>query len=359
MKIGIHSGSAFTKERTGVEEYTYQLIINMARLKICENCEFILYVNPKTADFIPAFPENFKIKKINCPYFWTKIRLSIELFLHPVDTLFLPANFLPFFHPKNTVVTIHGLEFEYLSNDYSKRSIYYLRQGTKEVIKKAKKIIAVSENTKNDIVSLYSGNSKKIKVLHHGVLSKKNIFKKRNFKNKYILYIGRLETKKNLIGIIEAFNEFKKICKNSYKLILAGKRGYFFSRINEIIKKSPYKKDIILTGYVSQKEKDKLYSFANIFLFPSFYEGFGMPIIEAQKWGVPVISSKISSIPEVAGERAALLVDPKNVKEIAGAIKRLAEDENLRQTLIKEGKENAKKYSWEKCAEKTVTFLLN
>jgi glycosyltransferase involved in cell wall biosynthesis len=359
MKIGIHTGSAFCSERTGVEEYIYQLIKNIAKLKGQKNYEFILYVNPKTVNFIPVLPENFKIKKLNCPFLWTKIRLSFELFLHPVDILFLPANFLPLFYPKNTITTIHGLEFEYLPKDYSKKNIYYLRQGTKEAVKKAKKIIAVSENTKKDLLEIYRSRAEKIEVIHHGVVHKKNeAEKKRPIEEKYILYIGRLETKKNIKGIIEAFNEFKIAYNASYKLVLAGKEGDNFSKFKNTIEKSPYKNDIILTGYISQVEKEKFLENADIFLFPSFYEGFGMPILEAQERGIPVITSNTSSMPEVAGEKGALFVDPNNAEDIANAIKKLAEDENLRQDLIEQGEKNAEKYSWEKCATETLEFLL-
>lgn len=360
MKIGIHTGSAFCSERTGVEEYTYQVLNHIAKLKEHNNHEFILYVNPKTTDKIPDFPENFKIKKLNSPFLWTKIRLSFELFFHPVDVLFLPANFLPFFYSKNTVLTIHGLEFEYLPEDYQKKNIYYLKQGTKEAFKKARKIIAVSENTKKDLLKFYGEDKEKIKVIHHGVLNKKRDIKKDLLqKGKYILYVGRVESKKNIKGIVEAFNDFKIAFDDySYKLVLAGKKGCNFSKVKTTIEKSPYKKDIILTGYVSQAEKEKLLENADIFLFPSFYEGFGMPILEAQKMGIPIITSNVSSMPEIAGEGGALFVDPKNTEDIANAIKKLAEDDNLRQNLIKQGKKNTEKYTWEKCAKKTLDFLL-
>ncbi len=360
MKIGIHTGSAFCSERTGVEEYVYQIITHIAKLKEQNEHEFILYVNPKTADFIPQLPKNFKIKKLNSPFLWTKIRLSFELFFHPVDVLFLPANFLPFFYPKNTVTTIHGLEFEYLPKDYSKENIYYLKQGTKEAFKKARKIIAVSENTKKDLLKFYGEDKEKIKVIHHGVFDKKRNSKKEPpQKEKYILYVGRLESKKNIKGIVEAFNDFKIAFDScSHKLILAGKEGCNFSKVKTTIEKSPYKKDIILTGYISQAEKERFLENADIFLFPSFYEGFGMPILEAQKMGIPTITSNLSSMPEVAGENGALFVDPNNTEDIANALGRLAEDENLRQTLIEQGRKNTEKYTWEKSAKETLSFLL-
>jgi len=359
MKIGIHTGSAFFSERTGVEEYSYQLIKNIAKLDEVKDHQFILYVDPKTADIIPELPENFKIKKLNSPFLWTKLRLSFELFSHPVDVLFVPANFMPLFCPENTVVTIHGLEFEYLPESYPKKDLYYLKQGTREVVKKAKKIIAVSENTKIDLKDLYNADMEKITVIHHGVLNKGEKNRKKIEGGKYILYIGRLETKKNIKGIVEAFNELKIAYNIPYKLILAGKEGKDFGKLKNIIKTSPYKNDIVLTGYLNQKEKEDLLEGANIFLFPSFYEGFGMPILEAQERGVPVITSNISSMPEVAGKDGALFVDPNNLEDMANALKTLAEDDNLRQNLIEQGKRNAEKYSWEKCAKETMDVLLS
>ncbi|MBI3671560.1 glycosyltransferase family 4 protein [Candidatus Azambacteria bacterium] len=357
MKIGIHVGSAFAEKRTGVEEYAYRVILNLAGLEESKDHEFILYSNPKVNKNFPSLPKNFLIRELKFPFFWTKLRLAFELFLHPVDALFVPANFLPIFFPNNTTITIHGVEFEYLPKGYFKYQLSYLRRGTKEAIKYAKKIITVSDNTKNDLIKLYNADSKNIHTVHHGVFNLLKNSEVKQSKEKYILYIGRIERKKNIIGMIEAFEIAKKKFKIPHKFILLGGDGYGYDKIKKRIDSSSYKDDIKMKGYVSEKEKESFLSGADIFLFSSFYEGFGMPILEAQVLGAPVITSNISSMPEVAGD-GALMIDPKDSEEMAEAIYKISSDENLRKNLIEKGFKNAEKYSWERCAKETLDIIL-
>ncbi len=183
-----------------------------------------------------------------------------------------------------------------------------------------------------------------------------------------ILFIGRLEKRKNILNLIEAFGIFKESRKlqatclpdrqASHRLILAGKAGFGFDKIKRRAERSEYGKDIILKGYVSKREKEELYQNADVFVTPSLYEGFGLPILEAMSYGVPVICSDNSSLPEVAGS-AGLLVDPNNTQEIAEAINRVLNNVDLREEMVKRGFENAKKFSWEKCARETMEVLMN
>ncbi len=166
MKIGIHIGSAFSKEKTGVEEYAFRLIKNISKLDDAKKHQFVLYSNPKNNTKYPDLPDNFEIKELRSLFFWTKLRLSLEIIKNPPDVLFILANFLPLFYPKNTIVTIHGVEFDFCPEGYTKKQIYYLKQGTSSVVKKAKKIITVSENTKSDLVEFYGADPEKISVEH-------------------------------------------------------------------------------------------------------------------------------------------------------------------------------------------------
>ncbi len=356
MKIGIHIGSAFSKEKTGVEEYAFRLIKNISKLDDAKKHQFVLYSNPKNNIKYPDLPDNFEIKELRSPFFWTKLRLSLEIIKNPPDVLFVLANFLPLFYPKNTIVTIHGVEFDFCPEGYTKKQIYYLKQGTSSVIKKAKKIIAVSENTKNDLVEFYGADQEKISVVHHGVY----IPEKTNLvfeKEKYILYLGRIETKKNIDGILKSFETAKKKYNIPHKLILIGGGGKGFLSLKKAVEGSPQKENIKMLGYVKEGRKEEILKHADMFLFPSFYEGFGMPILEAQSEGVPVITSNTSSMPEVAGE-GALFVDPKNTESIVDAIYKLAQNEKLRKDLIEKGFKNIQKYSWEKCAQETLNVLV-
>jgi glycosyltransferase involved in cell wall biosynthesis len=233
----------------------------------------------------------------------------------------------------------------------------------------AKRIIAVSNNTRDDLIELYGVPEEKISVVFEGYSNDNFQFpilpinfqsssneKISNFKN-YFLFVGRLEERKNIIGIVEAFEILKKKYEISHKLILVGKYGYGGERIRERVISSEFKNDIILTGYVSEEEKYYLLRSADVFLFPTFYEGFGLPILEAESVGTPVITSNISSMPEVAGD-SAVLVAPKDPAEIAEAIQKLISNESYKNDIIEKGFENVKRFSWEKCAREVADVIL-
>jgi glycosyltransferase involved in cell wall biosynthesis len=290
---------------------------------------------------------------------WTQTRLAFEMFLNKPEVLFIPVHVLPLIHPNNSVVTLHGLEYEYYPEMYPQRHLRYLRWSTKYALKNARKIIAVSENTKKDLVELYDGNPEKIEVVYHGVgVSVRSPTPKffRSWtphKQPYILFVGRLETKKNVQGLIKAFNLLKRKYQVPHKLVLVGPRGYGYEdSIGHLLDKS----DIIEKGYLLEQEKWSLLKNADLFVFPSFYEGFGMPILEAQAVGCPVVATNVSSIPEVAG-KGAMLVEPKNIEQIAEVMYKIISDDQLKKDLIARGYQNVERFSWQKCAEETLRVL--
>lgn len=384
MIIGINASAALKENPTGVEEYVFQLIKHLAVIPEARKHRFVLYLNSrlksKRLKEFNNLPDNFEIKILGFPIFWTQLRLAWEMVFAKIDVLFIPVHILPFIHPKNSVVALHGLEYEYFPELYPFWHRLYLRWSTKYALKNASKIIAVSENTKQDLIKLYGGDPDKISVIYHGiegvlsikyqVLSIKEDSRSVSLRGAeatkqsrdfyyedYILFIGRIELKKNILGIIESYNKFRTLnAKRQTKLVLAGGKGFGWEKIEEAIVVSLFKNDIILKGYVSEEEKKELLNKAAIFLFPSFYEGFGMPVLEAQAQGVPVITSNVSCLPEIAGS-GAMLVDPKSSMDIAQAMEKILSSEKLRQNLIKAGLENVKRFSWEKCARETLKVL--
>lgn len=360
MTIGINASAAFKPQRTGVEEYTYQLLKHLSRLDVDKH-QVVLYVNKADIDTF-----GFKARKLIFPFMWTQLRLGLEMLVHKPDILFIPVHVLPLVHPRKSIVTIHGLEYEYFPEMYPASFLRYLRFSTKYALKHAYKIIAVSNNTKRDLVRLYGGDSGKIEVVYHGVnknpiptgRQEKSKIKNKKQKNENILYLGRLEKKKNVDRLAKAFNILKQKYKIPHKLILAGPAGYRFEEIERVIKSSKSGDDIVVTGYVSEEEKYKLLENTDEFVFPSLYEGFGMPILEAQSVGAPVVTSNISSLEEIVGE-SALKVNPLDVEQIAESIYKVINDDKLRKNLIKQGYENAKRFSWEKCAKETLDILIN
>ncbi len=355
MVIGIDASRAFLQTRTGIEEYSYQVIKNL-RGKL-ENHQVVLYLRKEQMiDF--GLPENWRIKSINWPYFWTQIGISLEMILHPVDVLFVPSHVIPFIHPKKTIVTVHGLEYEVMPEAYSAWERLYMRLSIKKSCRWAARIITVSENTKKDLMRIYAVPVDKIEVIYEGVDDKFQIKSKIKILNdKYILFIGRLEERKNITGIVRAFEILKERYEISHKLVLAGKFGYGGEIICQEIKVGDSAGDISCVGFVSEEEKRALLKNAEVFLFPSFYEGFGLPVLEAQMAGVPVVTSNVSSLPEVGGE-AAVYCDPAEPVSIAEAVYSVISDPVRKKELIEKGRENVKRFSWDKCAEEIVEVLV-
>jgi glycosyltransferase involved in cell wall biosynthesis len=208
---------------------------------------------------------------------------------------------------------------------------------------------------------LYKVPEKKIEVIYEGISNSKlknsDIDSKFKIQNsKFLLFVGRLEERKNIIGIVEAFEILKRKYKISHRLILVGKYGYGGENIKNKIYSSDYKHDIILTGYISDEEKFYLLKSADVFLFPTFYEGFGLPILEAQSVGTPVVTSDISSMPEVANN-SAILVDPRSPDAIAEAVHKLISEESYKNDIIEKGLENVRRFSWEKCAREIADII--
>jgi len=412
MLIGIDASRAFLKQRTGIEEYSYQVIKHLRRN--LENAQVILYIKRnQEIDF--ELPQAWKVKKLWSPRLWTQFRLSVELFFHPISTLFVSAHTVPVIHPKNTIVTIHGLEYEFCPQAYSEWGKFYMRWSIRNSCCWAKKIIAVSNNTKQDLIKLYKVSEDRIKVIYEGVSmchsqldresSQKNLDGSQDSRflgnDKYLLFVGRLEERKNIVGIIKAFEILKEHYKIPHKLVLAGKFGYGEENIREELLRTNCAEDIILAGYVGDKEKWELLRGADVFLFPTLYEGFGLPILEAQSVGVPVVAGNNSSMKEITtispspqfrrgmgrgldvpqgqrcsnenedqplsfssspqmgrgGLESTILVDPYSAETIADAAYKIISDQNFRNDIIKVGRENIKRFSWETCAEKIAGIL--
>lgn len=362
MKIGIDASRAFIKNRTGIEEYSYQVIRHLTHE--IKNDQVVLYLR-KSQEIDFDLPKNWKAKTIIWPRFWTQAGLSLEMLLHPVNVLFIPAHTVPCVHPKKTIVTVHGLEYEFCPQAYSFWERLYMRLTIRKSCQWASSIIAVSENTKKDLIKLYNVDRNKIRVVYEGYTdnSKFQILNSKSNPNDeiskpHLLFIGRLEERKNVTNIINAFEILKGQYEISHKLVLAGKPGFGYEKIKDRIANVNCCKDIVELGYIAEEEKWELLKNADVFIFPTLYEGFGLPIIEAQSAGVPVVASNNSSIPEVVSD-SALLVDPNSAEEIADAIYKVTSDENLKNDLIKKEQKNVQRFSWEKCATEVADILQN
>ncbi|MCX6806778.1 MAG: glycosyltransferase family 1 protein [Candidatus Berkelbacteria bacterium] len=354
MKIGIDASKLSVLQKTGTEYYTKELINQLILLD--RKNDYILY-SKEQIDF--SLPSNFQNQVISMPYLWTKIGLSAKMLVSSPDKLFIPAHIMPIFHPK-TIVTFHDIAFEKFPECYSVFQRWYLKNFAKNIVKKATKIIAVSNSTKKDLIEYFNCPKEKIEVVYHGYDNKifKPVTKPKQIVNgEYLLSVGRIEKRKNIITLVKAFLNIKK----SYpkiKLVLVGQEGYGYQDIRSTIKSLPkdIQKDIVTLGYVRKEDLPSLYANARIFVFPSKYEGFGMPILEAQACGCPVVCSNTSSFLEVGGN-SVIYFDPNNALQIAERILYLLCDNKKRDDIIKKGFQNIKRFSWEKCARETLKLI--
>jgi len=359
LKIGIDASRAFVKERTGIEEYSYQVIKHLR--KYLGEHQVILYTRfggDEQVDF--ELPKKWQVKILPWKYFWTQGGLSWEMLVRPMDILFVPAHTLPFIHPRRSYVTVHGLEYEFSPESYSWQSRLFHRFFIKRSCRWAEKVIAVSEKTKKDLVNLYKVREEKIEVIGNGFAI--NLVGDNNSSvdleaGRFLFYLGRLEERKNIVGIVEAFDILKEEYGYEGKLLLGGGKGHGYDKIAGVIEKSKYRNDIVELGFVSNGDRFKYYRQADAFLFPSFFEGFGIPILEAQSVGTPVITSNVEPLKGVVGDKR-VIVNPHRPAEIAQKVNEILKDEKLRKDIIEKGLKNTQRFSWDKTAEKIGRVLL-
>lgn len=373
MQIGIDASRAFLYRRTGIEEYSYRVIRHLRERLQKERV--ILYVRARLSVWhgrpvfvIPEIdfeiPETWEVRGLWAPRFWTQVRLSLEMFLNPPDVLFVPAHTVPFICPRRTVVTIHGLEYEFSPESYGFWERLYMRLSIRFSARAAGAVVAVSENTKRNLVTRYDIPESKITVVHEGVSQwshgsgASDRMRTWQTDHPYFFFVGRLEVRKNIIRMIEAFDAFKQKTGMSHQLLLAGKPGYGYEGIQERISNSKHRADIVELGYISESEKWIRLKGADMLLFPSLYEGFGLPVIEAQSIGIPVITSDTSSLPEIAGG-GAMLVDPLSSDRLAEAMELLVRDMAKRADIIEKATRNARQFSWERCASELANIMLS
>jgi len=365
MTIGIDASRANRKRKTGVEWYGYELINALKNIPLADN-DIVLYSDSKLNDNLVQLPKNWISSILKWPLnrLWTVVRLSYEMLVRSPSLLFVPSHILPFIIPKYSVVTLHDIGFVRHPGFYSTLALFYHKFSAKLVIKRASKIIAPSEFTKTELVEFYKCAPNKIIVIPHGINwdqkiisdhARQRVLNKYSLTQPYLFYIGRLERKKNIVGLIEAFN----ILVKDYPfidLVLVGPFGYGYNEIINLIKKYKLYGRVKILGFTDQDDVDILFGSADMFIFPSFYEGFGMPLLEAMQHGIPVIASDIPACREVAGD-AAIFVDPYNYTALSEAIKKLLLDESLRRCMVERGGQRVKKYSWGKCALETYKVL--
>jgi glycosyltransferase involved in cell wall biosynthesis len=361
MKVGIISDQ-LNLTRTGIGNYVF----NLAKELIKIGGKNICLINYKENDSLPvrynniivSYPSKIPFKRLLWHnYIWFK-----KGYLDELDIIHNPTHVQIFlkFHQKY-IVTVHDI-VPFISLDRCRigRQLVY-KLFFQRTLKTADKIIAVSNSTKNDLINYFNIPEEKIRVILLAAdekfkpLSNKEIKEakqKYNLNFPFILYVGTLEPRKNIPSLIKAFYKLKKKTLQ-YKLVITGKKGWKYKEIFETIDKLNLQNDVVFTGYVSDDDLPALYNAADLFVYPSIYEGFGLPPLEAMACGTPVITSNTSSLPEVVGD-AGIMIDPPDVDGLADAMHEVLTNEGLRANMIKKGLGRAKMFSWEKCARETL-----
>jgi len=361
MTIGIDGNEANVACKVGVSVYTSNLL-HYFKSQSGENLQFIIYLRKPPLPDMPASSSFFKYEIVWGPLLWSQFFLPFHLWLYKLrgnslNSFFSPAHYIPRWCPFKTVVTIHDLSYLYFPAEFLKKDLYQLKNWTKYSLQHATKIIAVSKTTKKDIMHEYHMPDEKVTVIYNGYnhrqTSSSSPLPKNNFP--YFLYIGTLQPRKNLNVLIAAFSQFHKTHPN-YKLILAGKKGWLYESIFKQAEQLNMQESIVFPGFVTDEEKDSLYTHAAAFILPSLYEGFGIPLLEAMAHGCPVISSFSSSLPEVGGE-ACLYFDPKNSADLVEKMTFLTTNVEMTKDLIRKGKKRIESFSWNETGKNTLHIL--
>lgn len=350
MNIGFDASSLILKSGTGVENTAFSLVSELS--KIDHQNDYYLYA-PKKLPRNLLLPANFHQVVLPWPKYWRTLRLPLELVRHQPDCLFVPSSTAPFFSPVKTIVLVHDLAYKFFPEAYSVSERFLQKLSLWRTASRARHIVFVSKSAQSDFIQSFNFPIEKTSVIHLGYQPDHEPAKTNSpLESSYFLFVGRLEERKNIIRLVQAFKRFCQSSKSEYKLVLIGKEGFGYSRIiNEINSLGPIRDKIILTGYLNNKDRDRYYDHAQIIVYPSLYEGFGLNILEAFHHKKPLIASNISSIPEVAGN-GALLVDPFDVNQIAQAMLKLSQDKQMCRNLINSGLKQLEKFSWADSAAK-------
>ncbi len=367
IRIGIDISEIASKEKTGSEYFELNLIQNI--LKIDKNNYFILYTYQDFDTSILPNTKNYKIRKIITKHqtLWENLYLPYLLIKDKPD-IFVSLNHLgPIYCPTKYISVILDLAFIVNKETFKKVDQIIFKLYAKHAIKISDHIITISDTTKNDVLKYYKLSSNKISSVLLGF--DKDIFYRRGndevnlVKNKYsirgnyILFVGTLQKRKNISRLISAFAKLKNEYKIKEKLVIVGKKGWLYNDIFVKIKKLELSNSVIFTSYVPGSDLPALFSGATVFILPSLYEGFGLPLLEAMACGTPVITSKISSLPEVVEEAGIYINDPYSENEIAEKINLVVNNKPLQKELSQKGFLQAQKFSWKNCAGKFLSII--
>ena len=367
MIIGIEAAHANRSERTGVEEYCWQMIQHFKTI-IPADVRVILYSNTPLQAELATLPPNWEVRVLTWPLgkLWSQLRLAFELFLPPPDIFFAPAQLVPLWCPKKTITMLHDSAFKAVPQSYRFWGRQYLKIMNRLVLRNSARVLLSAEFNRREIQKYYGPRfNNKLQVIPLGFdasrfhpLSPEEraplaaLLARCQVHPPYIFYLGRLEEKKNTALLIDAFNSLKQKYTEPLQLVLAGKPGAGYDTVYRALKQSPFRSEIRELGFIGGSEAAQLLAGAAVFAFPSRYEGFGIPLLEAFAAGCPVVASPNGALPEVAKD-ATVFADPTNTEAYASELLRLLTNVPLRDQQIDRGVRRAREFSWAKTAAAT------
>jgi glycosyltransferase involved in cell wall biosynthesis len=364
LRIAIDAHSVGAK-LGGNESYATNLIEALAQIDLSN--EYLLYVTTTEAyDRFNARWPNFAVRMTlpHTPLIRIPLTLSAELRKNPVDVLHVQFTAPPFC-PCPVVVSVHDLSFEHLPRTFNRRSRTQLRLTVRQSVRRAARVLSLSEYTRRDLIETYGICSDSVTTIplaapsHFGPVDDygelQRVRRTYGIEGDYLLSVGSIQPRKNLTRLIKAYSLLRSKYKNDKfpKLVLVGKCAWLYDETLRTLQETGLKDSVVLTGYVPEPDLPALYSGSLCFVYPSYFEGFGLPPLEAMKCGAPVVVGNRTSLPEVVGD-AGLKVDPFDVGAIADAIERLLNDSSLREELRVKGSTRARMFDWRETARQTL-----
>jgi len=375
MRIGIDCRTILNPtsgERAGVGHYTYNLVKHV--IDQDTHNEYVLYFDYRMRDVNDFAREHVTVKHFPFSQYgkflsfgYSHMLIAAYLMKEGLDLYHVPAGNVPLTYPKKVLYTVHDLAI-YKNAGWFPSQVMSRHVLTPRSLKAADHLIAVSKSTKHDIRELFNIADKKISVIYEGADIQKIPLKRKKTETidkfglpeVYLLFIGTLEPRKNLITLIRAYKKFltAESQNANIPLVVAGTKGYKSSLLFDEVKEQGIKKNQFrYLGYVSHNEKIELLRHARAFVFPTLYEGFGIPVLEAMSAGTPVITSNVSSIPEIVG-KAGIMLDPEDENGLVEAMRSVIKDNKIYEGLKKKGLEQAKHFSWERSAKETISLYV-
>lgn len=362
MVIGFDGNEANIPQRVGVNQLAFEFLRHLAAN--LGDHKLIVFLKDRPLPDMPPSSDNLKYEVFGPKKMWVLTGLTLRLFRYPkVDLLFSPSHYIPLIAPVKRIFSIMDLSYEKFGLEYfTKYDLQQLRQWTKRSVSRASHIITISESAKDDIVKYYNVPADKISVVYPGfnsaiyhsripITKQEQIRQKYGIKGKYFIFVGTLQPRKNIVRLIKAFAKLG----GGTKLVIVGKKGWLYDSIFKLVSDKKIADKVIFTGFAPDDDLPALYKASVAYVLPSLYEGFGIPVVEAQACGALTIVSSVSSLPEIAGEGSIYIKNPKSVHQIAECLRAaLSINRRDREERIAKNKLNITRFSWDQAATSLI-----